>query len=257
MLTIREIEANAEGKRQFEIVDLDRTTEINPEKQNKNTKGALVSVDGNTCIVKESGYKIGVDETTGEAVYKPCIFLPAENSVNQLGIALSKFDAKTKDMEEKVVELSYRESHPRNSTSAPKSSKIEKYATEEQKARLAQLEEAVKDRAESQTCTEEDIEAYKIAMAEYNLAQAYAKRDGTECTMAKPRNPQRSTGTFIDLLTEEEYAEYQAIVEACEEAKKNAPRASRKLSDDEKIARKEKAIAEKKAAFLAKYGRQI
>ena len=94
-------------------------------------------------------------------------------------------------------------------------------------------------------------------MAEYNLAQAYAKRDGVECTMAKPRNPKTSTGTFIDLLTEEEYNEYQAIVEACEEAKKNAPKASRKLSDDEKIARKEKAIAEKKAAFLAKYGKQI
>ena len=58
MLTIREIEANEEGKRQFEITDMDRTSEINPEKQNKNTKGALVSVDGTTCVVKESGYKI-------------------------------------------------------------------------------------------------------------------------------------------------------------------------------------------------------
>ena len=38
MLTIREIEANEEGKRQFEITDMDRTSEINPEKQNKNTK---------------------------------------------------------------------------------------------------------------------------------------------------------------------------------------------------------------------------
>ena len=128
---------------------------------------------------------------------------------------------------------------------------------DEQRERLAQLEAVVADRAKSNTCTEEDIEAYKIAMAEYNLAQAYAKRDGVECTMAKPRNPQRSTGTFIDLLTEEEYSEYQAIIEACEEAKKNAPKASRKLTDDEKIARKEKAIAEKKAAFLAKYGRSI
>lgn len=238
MLTIKEIEANAEGKRQFEITDMDRT-------------------DGeNVVIVEQGAYKAGVNED-GTPKMKEVIFLPKGNSVNQLGIALSKFDAKTKDMVEKVLELSYRESHPRNSTSAPKSSKIEKYATDEQKARLAELEEAVKGRAESQTCTEEDIEAYKIAMAEYNLAQAYAKRDGTECTVAKPRNPQRSTGTFIDLLTEDEYAEYQAIVEACEEAKKNAPRASRKLSDDEKIARKEKAIAEKKAAFLAKYGRQL
>ena len=256
MLTIREIEANEEGKRQFEITDMDRTSEINPEKQNKNTKGALVSVDGTTCVVKESGYKIGIDED-GNDVLKPCIFLPADNSVNQLGIALSKFDAKTKDMDEKVLEVAYRESHPRNSTSAPRSSKIEKYATDEQKARLKELEAVVADRANSNTCTEEDIEAYKIAMAEYNLAQAYAKRDGVECTVTKPRNPQSKTGTFIDLLTEDEYAEYQAIVEACEEAKKNAPKASRKLSDDEKIARKEKAIAEKKAAFLAKYGRSI
>ena len=238
MLTIREIEANEEGKRQFEITDMDRT-------------------DGeNVTIVAQGAYKAGVDED-GKPVMKDVIFLPKNNSVNQLGIALSKFDAKTKDMDEKVLEVSYRESHPRNSTSAPKSSKIEKYATDEQKARLKELEAVVADRVKEQTCTEEDIEAYKIAMAEYNLAQAYAKRDGVECTVTKPRNPQSKTGTFIDLLTEEEYAEYQAIVEACEEAKKNAPKASRKLSDDEKIARKEKAIAEKKAAFLAKYGRSI
>ncbi len=238
MLTIREIEANEEGKRQFEITDMDRT-------------------DGeNVTIVAQGAYKAGVDED-GNPVMKDVIFLPKNNSVNQLGIALSKFDAKTKDMDEKVLEVAYRESHPRNSTSAPKSSKIEKYATDEQKARLKELEAVVADRAKSNTCTEEDIEAYKIAMAEYNLAQAYAKRDGVECTVTKPRNPQSKTGTFIDLLTEEEYAEYQAIVEACEEAKKNAPKASRKLSDDEKIARKEKAIAEKKAAFLAKYGRSI
>ena len=238
MLTIREIEANEEGKRQFEITDLDRT-------------------DGETTVIVAQGaYKVGKDED-GNPIMKDVIFLPKNNSVNQIGIALSKFDAKTKDMDEKVLEVSYRESHPRNSTSAPKSSKIEKYATEEQKARLKELEAVVADRVKENTCTEEDIEAYKIAMAEYNLAQAYAKRDGVECTMTKPRNPQRTTGTFIDLLTAEEYAEYQAIVDACEEAKKNAPKASRKLSEDEKIARKEKAIAEKKAAFLAKYGRQI
>ena len=238
MLTIREIEANEEGKRQCEITDMDRT-------------------DGeNVTIVAQGAYKAGVDED-GNPVMKDVIFLPKNNSVNQLGIALSKFDAKTKDMDEKVLEVSYRESHPRNSTSAPKSSKIEKYATDEQKARLKELEAVVADRVKEQTCTEEDIEAYKIAMAEYNLAQAYAKRDGVECTVTKPRNPQSKTGTFIDLLTEEEYAEYQSIVEACEEAKKNAPKASRKLTDDEKIARKEKAIAEKKAAFLAKYGRSI
>lgn len=238
MLTIREIETNEEGLRQFEITDMDRT-------------------DGeNVTVVTQGAYKVGKDED-GNAIMKDVIFLPKNNSVNQLGIALSKFDAKTKDMDEKVLEVAYRESHPRNSTSAPKSSKIEKYATDEQKARLAELEAVVADRAKEGTCTEEDIEAYKIAMAEYNLAQAYAKRDGVECTVAKPRNPQRSTGTFIDLLTEAEYAEYQEIITACEEAKKNAPKASRKLSDDEKIARKEKAIAEKKAAFLAKYGREI
>lgn len=238
MLTIKEIELNDEGKRQFEITDNDRT-------------------DGeNVVVVAQGAYKVGKDED-GNPVMKDVIFLPKNNSVNQLGIALSKFDAKTKDMNEKVLEVYYRESHPRNSTSAPKSSKIEKYATEEQKARLAELEANVADRVKESTCTEEEIEAYKIAMAEYNLAQAYAKRDGTECTMAKPRNPQRTTGTFIDLLTESEYAEYQAIVEACEEAKRNAPKASRKLSDDEKIARREKAIADKKAAFLAKYGKQI
>ena len=117
MLTIREIEANEEGKRQFEITDMDRT-------------------DGeNVTIVAQGAYKAGVDED-GNPVMKDVIFLPKNNSVNQLGIALSKFDAKTKDMDEKVLEVSYRESHPRNSSSAPNSSQIEKYDTDEQKARL-------------------------------------------------------------------------------------------------------------------------
>ena len=258
MLTITEIKANKKtGLRQFEIVDGERTEVINPEKQNKNTAGALVSVseDGMSCVVQESGYKIGVAED-GSDILKPCIFLPAGNSVNQLGVALSKFDVKTKDLDTKVVELNYRNSVKRSSTSAPSSSKIEKFATPEQKTRLSELEEAVKSRVQT-TASEEDIEAYKIQMAEYNLAQAYAKRDGVECTVARPRNPQSSAGSFIDRLTTEEYDEYQAIVTACEEAKKNAPKASRKLSDEEKIARREKAVAEKKAAFLAKYGKEI
>ena len=119
---------------------------------------------------------------------------------------------------------------------------------------MKELEDAVKERVASAECTEKDIEAYKLAMAEYNLAQAYAKRDGVECTVARPRNPQSSSGTFIDKLTEDEYKEYTEIIEACEVAKKNAPKASRKLSDDEKLARREKALADKKAAFLAKYG---
>lgn len=239
MLTIKEIAPNDEGKRQFEISDFDRQ------------EGEQV------VVVTEGAYKVGLNED-GTPKMKEVIFLPKGNSVNQLGVALSKFDAKTKDMDEKVFEVAYRESHPRSSTSAPKSSKLEKYATDEQKARLAELESAVKERVQEQKeASEADIEAYKIAMAEYNLAMAYAKRDGTECEMTKPRDPRRVTGSFIDLLTEDEYAEYQGIIAACEEAKKNAPRASRKLSDDEKIARKEKALAEKKAAFLAKYGKEL
>ena len=110
MVTITEIEKNEQGVRQFEIVDTERTTEIDPAKQNKNTKGALVEVNGTSCVVIESAYKSGVDEN-GTDVMKPCIFLPAENSVNQLGVAISKFDAKTKGMEVASIELSYRDSH--------------------------------------------------------------------------------------------------------------------------------------------------
>lgn len=250
MLTITEIKAGKDGLRRFEIVDNDREVKVSVDKETG------VETDLAIQVVKQGSYKVGVNAETNEPILKDVIFLPKGNSVNQIGLALSKFDAKTKDLDIKTIELNYRNSVQRSSTSAPRSSKIEKFATPEQKARLSELEEAVKSRVQT-TASEEEIEAYKIQMAEYNLAQAYAKRDGVECTVARPRNPQASAGSFIDRLTTEEYDEYQAIVTACEEAKKNAPKASRKLSDEEKIARREKAIAEKKEAFLAKYGRQI
>lgn len=248
MLTITEIKAGKNGIRKFEITDLDREVKTSVDKETG------VETDLTVQIVEQGTYKVGTDAETKEPIMKEVIFLPKGNSVNQIGIALSKFDAKTKDLVVKTIELNYRQSSQRNSSSAPQSSKIQKFATEEQKVRLAELEALVKERGEV-TATEEQIELYKIEMAEYNLAQAYAKRDGVDCTAVRPRNPQSSTGSFIDRLTADEYAEYQAIVEACEIAKKNAPKASRKLSDEEKLDRREKALAEKKALFMAKYGK--
>lgn len=254
MLTIREIKADKEGIRRFEITDTDRTEVINPEKQSKNFAGALVKVseDGMTCTVRQSGYKVGLTED-GSEIIKECIFLPNGNSVNQLGVALSKFDAKTKDMTDKYVELEYRQSVTRSSTSAPSSSKIERFATAEEKAQLALLEEAVKGRA-TEAASERDIAWFKVQMKKYNAHLAECKLMGQEPTMDKPRNPESTGGSFVDRLTDAEYEQYQAIIKACDERKASAPKASRKLSDEEKADRRKKAADEAEAEFLRKYG---
>jgi hypothetical protein len=242
MLTIREIKADKKsGLRQFEITDHDREVKVD-------TEGNDLSV----IHTLQGTYNVGKDED-GNYITKDVIFLPKGNSVNQIGVALSKFDQKTKDMTDKYIELEYRNSVTRSTTSAPSSSKIDRFATADEKAELALMEESVKGRANAQA-TERDIAWYKVLVKKYNAHLAECKHSGVEPTMAKPHNPESQTGSFIDRLTEEQRTRYQEIIVACDARKKDAPKASRKLSDEEKADRRAKAAAEAEAEFMKKYG---
>lgn len=207
-------------------------------------------------IKQEDGYHVQeVDGTVGPlctGVTTDGFIKLSANGAERKYYSLKKADAHFAESDEPIT-LTYRE--PRtgmtySTTSGPKTPDVTTYLSEEEQTEFAAIVERGQT-AMNEAPVDKDAEIaklnYVIAKAAYDIAVI----EGRE--VEEPEKPLVLKKTFIDFLSEADYARYNELVDKATEAKKAAVAEKKKSAANSPEAKKAKALAnlEKAKAALA------